>query len=548
MTPYHFRQREIVTRITNLASQQPVLSSGLWFHHDIRDNFYYASYLFAAAVDSTIPVSFDRDEMKALATSILLQVLQLQDQDPSSPTYGHWPLNLDPVPSEAKPHPLPVEIMGSLMVYFDSQYQVAFSDLLRTAFATAFLHIYQGNFYRKPMEQYGHHEAKFTSAKLIFGHKFQDIALIQDGHDSLKLTLDRIHTLGMWEYGSLPWFWHWVQAYTCAYTLEQNDSIRQDISHLLDALWRQRSQYYLKGTWVGAHARGGWHDVPRDGNVLLDYVQYGDFILSEAMPRTEYAGFLFYEAPADARQTALDRSKPLEVRQRITRLESTGPIHLHSYAYITEHYAAGGMWERYTEFDNEQQRWDITIPLVNEHSINQAYFFHPGDGYHARDPRHHSEYAHTLYHRNTVMALYSIPETSPVDYIVGVLPKGTWQAEPSALYGLIENVYIAVHLMQPYQYEEMEDRLSVRSEGRWNGVVIEAIAVEEAMQLGMESFELFIEAMQANAPVFAAEADGVLQVQYHTRYNEELQLTVHGPNHHEARIGGEQVDFEGYKV
>jgi len=548
MTHYHFRQREIIMHIANIASRQPVLPSGLWFHHDIRDNFYYASYLFATAVDISIPADFDREEMKALATSVLLQVLQLQDQDANSPTYGHWPLNLNPVPSEAAPHPLPIEIMGSLMVYFDSRYHAEFSEPLRSAFAVAFQHIYQGGFYRKPMAEYGHHEAKFTAAKLIFGHKFQDAALIQDGHVSLKLTLDHVLTLGMWEYGSLPWFWHWVQAYTCAYALEQNDTIRQDLSRLLDALWRQRSQYYLKGTWVGAHARGQWHDIPRDSNVLLDYVQFGDFALPSAMPRTEYAGFLFYEAPEDALKTALDRSQPTEVKQRITRLEGAEPVHLHSYAYITEYFAAGGMWERHIEFDNEQHRWDITIPLVDEQGINKAYFFHPGEGYYAGDPRHHSEYAHALFHKNTIMTLYPIPETSPFDYIVGVLPKGIWRAEPNALYGLVGSVYMAVHFMRPYQYEEQEDRLSVRSEGRQNGVVIEVIAVEEAVQLGMVSFDLFIEAMQASAPVFVTETDGGLQVQYRTRYNDELQLTVHAPNHREARIGGECVDFERYMV
>ena len=34
---------------------------------------------------------------------------------------------------------------------------------------------------------------------------------------------------------------------------------------------------------------------------------------------------------------------------------------LHSYVYITESFAIGGMWERIREFDNEQHRWDVAF-------------------------------------------------------------------------------------------------------------------------------------------------------------------------------------------
>ena len=44
-----------------------------------------------------------------------------------------------------------------------------------------FGHIYDSNFYRKPVTSYGHHEAKYTAAKLIFGQRYEDAALLDDG-------------------------------------------------------------------------------------------------------------------------------------------------------------------------------------------------------------------------------------------------------------------------------------------------------------------------------------------------------------------------------
>lgn len=544
-TVYRTRQLEIIKHIATRAYNQPLLPSGLWYHHDIRDNFYDAAYLFAAAVDPHIEVSIDRIQAKTLATDVLLAVLQLQDQDESSDTYGHWPLNLHPTPKEARPHNLPVELMGSLMIYFDAQYHERMSTELQTAFESAFLHIYQGNFYRQPMVSYGHHEAKFTAAKLILGRKFHDTELIQDGYHSLKLTLERVLTLGMWEYGSLPWFWHWVQVYTSAWELEQDADIRADLGTLLDYLWRERSLFYFKGTWAGPHARGLKHDVPRDGNVLMDYVQYGDFQLPEAMPRTEFAGFLFYEAPVDARATALDRSQPTEVMKRITRLETGQEQHLHAYAYITEQYAVGGMWERHVEFDNEQQRFDITFPLSDHRSINQAYLFHPGEGYTDGDPRHQSEFTNVLFHQNTIMALYPIPSESSVDYVVGVLPLGQWMQEPFALYGQIGPVYMAVHMMQRYQCEEAEDRYTLLSKGRANGAVMEIMDMNEAAALGIENLEQFAEVMRAKAPTYRTEP--VLQVQYQTLRGNTLQLTA-TPDPKQTCINGEAIEFSRYSV
>lgn len=220
-----------------------------------------------------------------------------------------------------------------------------------------------------------HHEAKYTAAKLIFGQRFRDKELLEDGKQSLRDTLSLLRREGMAEYGCLPWFWHWTQAFTCALELAEEPELKQELYELLDELWSLRTSYYLKGAWVGAHSRGWPHDAPRDANVLHDYVQFGDFSLPEEMPRTEYAGFLFHKAPEAKRRLALNRSEPSEVRKVLMKSVDGEMRQLHSYAYVTEHYAAGGLWERVREFDNEQLRWMFSLPIRDGGKANQLYFF-----------------------------------------------------------------------------------------------------------------------------------------------------------------------------
>lgn len=521
------------------------MESRLWFHGDIRDNFYYASYLFAAAADSSAALPFDRDQAVSVSSAILLEVLKLQDRNPDSATYGHWPLRLDPVPQEAPVNTLPAELMGSLMAYFYHRYEWNLAEPLRDAFQAAFYHMYRSRFFQKPLRDYNHHEAKYTAAKLIFGQWFEDEELSEDGRSSLRETLRHVRTKGMSEYGCLPWFWHWVQAFTCAWELIRDPAVKADLSTMLDYLWNERALFYLKGTWAGPHSRGLPHDIPRDSNVLFDYVQFGDFELPDKMPRTEYAGFLFYEAPEAARRTALDRYVPAEVAKTIIKTVDSREVRLHSYTYITERFAAGGVWERFREFDNEQHRWDVTLPLTKGNSVNQAYFFHPGKGHSGSDPRHQSDYTEVLFEQNVIMALYRIPEHEE-DTILGILPKGMWLTEASALYGLVNDVYFAVFFMQPYLVREEEDRLVAASVGRSNGIVMEVVDAEQVRERGIESLEAFAGAMRSCMPKFVHGA--ALQVGYRSLHGKRLQLSVDAINGRTAKADGNPVDFTNYRL
>lgn len=302
-SPFEERKIEIIHKVALEAERLSLLESGLWFHDDVRNNFYYASYLFAAVSNPLLELPFDREEGKKKAEHVLYETLMLQNRKRGTYLYGHWPLGLHPVPSEAALNELPVEIMGSLIAYFRKEYGGLVSARLRVALNTSLGHIYRSKFYLKPVVTFSHHEAKYTAAKLIFGEMFEDDELVEDGRQSLKDMLAHIKSKGMPEYGCLPWFWHWVQAFTCALELGsvRDMDLQTTLKEMLDYLWNERAQFYLQGAWVGAHSRGWPHDIPGDANLLHDYVQFGDFKLPETMPRTEYAGLLFYEAPENVR-------------------------------------------------------------------------------------------------------------------------------------------------------------------------------------------------------------------------------------------------------
>ncbi|MFD1906160.1 hypothetical protein ACFSQ7_22390 [Paenibacillus rhizoplanae] len=77
------------------------------------------------------------------------------------------------------------------------------------------------------------------------------------------------------------------------------------------------------------------------------------------------------------RSAALNRQLPVEVCKKTEKVVAGSPERqpaLHSYAYICKDYAAGGMWERVEEFDNEQLRWAFSLPVPAAAGVNRLYF------------------------------------------------------------------------------------------------------------------------------------------------------------------------------
>lgn len=552
MTEMKSRLAEVRLKTAAAAWSEPLLDSGFWTHGDIRNNFYAASALFAICGDPEVEAPCDRQAGKELASGVLLKVLALQDGDPGSATYGHWPLGLHPEPRLAPINTLPAELMGCLLIWFADRYGAEMEPRLAQAVATAIDRLYGSAYYRVAQRTFGHHEAKYTATKLLLGDRYADSGLLEAGLLDLRLTLARVREQGMAEYGALPWFWHWVQAFACVKDVVKDPAVRSEAAELLDALWTYRARHYLGGAWSGGRMRSLPADLPRDGNVAFDYVQFGDFALPDSLPRVEYAGFLLHEAPASARQAALDRSATAETKRRIHPVGETRTP-LHSYLFRTSGFAVGGLLERAAEFDNEQHRWEVTLPLAAVEGANRLYFFPSEDGYSPGDPRHASEGGETLFHRGTAIALY--PKTGAG--IAGVLPKGEWIFRERAWFGYASGVLLAVYPFGDCKAVESASRFDCEGAPGRHGFVVEAADAEQAakrLSIAAEGTDCsgllrdYADLMEGRGPSWKCEeASGdAFDVVYETLDGDRLELAATAGEPPLRRLNGADLGLADY--
>lgn len=546
------RRRQVLQLAAEKAYGLPRLASGFWFHQDMRDNLYYALHLYAAcAADDTLRLNFPREEGLKLAENMLLAVLGLQNKEPEHPMFGHWPLNLHPEPQNAPAHTLPVELLGSLLAWYHAKFGPLMGRELEAAFRETLRCVYLGSYYRQPVHAFNHHESKYTAQQLIWGERFDDRELAEEGKRNLKRMLGTVRANGMREYGALPWFWHWIQSFTFARELVRDGETAGLLDEMLEYLWRIRASVYLKGAWVGPHSRVLPHDVPADRNNLIDYVVFGDFTLPGDILRLEAAGLLEPMVDEQIIRSAVERTEASEVK----RLIPIDPEHveagcLHGYAYVTPEFAVGGVWERAEEYLNEQHRWDATLPAQADGRANQAFFLHPGAGFESGDPRHQSGFSQVLLHENTAAALYALSGTSE-HTLVGCLPLGEWRYGKRRLTGQIGGVYLLVTLMQDYTAETLADRMEVRSSGLRNGVVLEALDAATAEARGWRDLTAVAEAAETLAAAeFTAAEDGTARVAYRSLAKGDILVLAVSADAAvaERTINGADVTFADYSV
>ncbi|CAG7646061.1 hypothetical protein ACFQI7_23240 [Paenibacillus allorhizosphaerae] len=563
LTDVMIRKHQVQRLAAEHAMALPLLASGYWFHKDVRDNFYFAIHLFGYTAEGAPDwTEAKRVEGQALAVRMLQHVLKLQMQDASHPMYGHWPLNLGSDPASAKPHVLPVELMGCMLMFFYEKYREALPAELKSEISLSILHIYQSSVYRHPLKSMHHHEAKHTALKLLLGHEFGDEALLEEGIRCAQRLLQHVRTFGFKEYGCLPWHWHWIQAFTCVWDTVQDEAARAVAGELLDYLWSLRAEAYLRGTWVGPHSRIWPHDAPKDTNTPLDYIAFGDFPAPNTFPRLEGAALYTYEVSAAVRERAMAQAEPREVKRLIRFAAEDGEVTsaAHTYTYVTRDYALGGIYERREEFDNEQLRWDVSLPLDSEPAaagVNQLYFFHPGSKYAPGDDRHASPYGEVLFDRGASLQLWAIPEEAAgeaFDSLVGCLPKGEWRFDKFGGCGKLGSVYAAFHAYggEPVAITEKADRYSVAvslEEGRRAGIIVEVMSTDEADAQGVHNLDDWLSAVRERfSNAFKPQQDS-LAVSYPSIRGKQLHLAVGNDGLLTSRnINGTGIAFDDYTI
>lgn len=580
------RRAEVLRIAADQALRMPLRESGFWLHEDLRDNAYFAMHGMIYEYE-TNPDQYTEREPFQRYCGVLSKAIRLQDANPDSPMYGHWPLRLPDDIREAKPHELPVELMGCLFILFHQKYRQLLPIQIQEELQAAIGHIYNSQLYAQRVTNGSHHEAKHTALKLLLGYTYKDSALLAKGQADLAKLLEQVRGYGMREYGSLPWFWHWVQSLTCAWEVLDDSEVLKSLEEMLDFLWQERSLYYIAGAWAGPHSRVLAHDVPGDANVWLDYIQFGEFPIPTFISRLEGAGLFHYQISETIKEAA-KISRPVELKKTVilpAAVTGTVDVVQHIYLFRTPDYAVGGMWERAEEYLNEQHRWDITLP--RREGGNQAFFYHPGKGYVEGDARHASEHGDVIFGKNCVAAVFRIPESggsalSGKEGIVGWLPNGKWIFEESSGYGCIDGVYLMVHSLNPFTVEVTSAGLSVKCTGNRHAVamevlttaaeehavVMEVLASDEAAGFGIDDLASFVEKGKMHKLRFASAQDlgkavvddrdvgsakGAFRLTYHSISGVSLKMEV---IHAEERNGeqikhtvdGKVIDFADYKV
>ncbi|SDO03972.1 hypothetical protein [Alkalicoccus daliensis] len=544
------RKNEIITEASEQALRFSFQKEHLWYLDDLRNNFYFAMHLYAGAHNKQIKLSAENADAENLAEKVILRGLRMQERDPESSVYGHWPLNLEGPEAEISAHPLPAELLTSLFLTFYSTYKDTFSPALLKEFHQSFKHLYTSDFLHREPDIFSHHEAKLFCNQLMLGQHFHDNALYEKGFTNMEALFQHLKTNGFREYGALPWVWHWIQAVSFAKDFISGSRAKTLLENVLNYLWEERAEYYLKGTWIGAHSRNWSHDISEDRNNVIDYIQFGDFDSPKHFPRLEGAGFLTHQVAAAVYKEAVSPDIPKEIKKKIFNKTDpdNNPEVFHHYIYKTADFALGGLWERAEEFDNEQHRWDVTLPLPQE-GVNQAYFFQPGEGFSMEDPRHESPGSDVLFYKNTAAAIFDLTN-SEYGFIIGVLPKGEWLTEDNRLYGKAGTCFFFVQLLHPFSIEEKHNRMQVKSSGARNAIIMEVFTTSQAAERNIHSVQQWKAQMEKTSSPFHIEENTAVTVNYKTFFEDALYLKsyldqITPPEH---TINNSNVDFYNYYI
>ncbi len=343
---------------------------------------------------------------------------------------------------------------------------------------------------------------------------------------------------------------------------DTDETMRKRAALMAQWLLADYAHDYLAGLHVGAHARelGASARQPMTSEFsAMAWLYFGD-------GHRIYARDQLYAALSDFRphpavvELATDRRKPFEaweIKRSARRVRgSNESIHpVSKYTYMNPLYAVGSV-DGGVFSTTEQHSWDISWPgspnkstLFTMHPFVSPTLlseFHPHtptlvaqniaaiDQYYGTVTKSvgGSPYESILQYKNTIIALYDIPEGTRFDWLVGFLPFDTQSMEIDSLKsGWITintgDVYLALY---PFgKYEINKAQMGGTTVGNWllsherkNGIIAQAIGRNVIGPY--EGFRRQIRATAVDLSTFIAEG----RISYTTMFGDTLSITLDG--------------------
>ena len=343
-------------------------------------------------------------------------------------------------------------------------------------------------------------------------------------------------------------------------------NLQTRVSMMLDLLLVDFALEQIDGMYAGAHSydtEPAVYSPRQSANAALFWLHFGTGEMQPTMEAlvSALSGYQVSEAvyalatKRDPLGGYVHRERKRVRNQLRTSYDRTSAVY--KYAYITRDYILGSMPGGLLA-PMQQHTWDLTYlaphdprptlyemhPYFDQRELGAFFIDEPallfdelnkfkGRYSHGDKLVGGSPYEQIFQHRNTLLALYNIPENVQFGYIAGFFSDSLENVEglevdglshdPAWLFCRAGHTFIAFRPLQEFRFNKMDGGLRYLSESRRNGVILEISTPEES-----KSFEEFKRRILQVSKVEFKEDNELVRLKYTTAYGDRLEFTYDG--------------------
>ena len=426
------------------------------------------------------------------------------------------------------------------------------------------------------------HKLQYRTARYLFGQTWPDGPVFADGMTPLQAKaeaenwiyqwIDRTVTIGMYEYDSVNYHSLYYLCFTSLYDFAKDPLMKRKAWMMMQLLLADWAPEYLYGNWIGSHSREKYnqvtHTVLNCGVAIpFGYLFFGMAPFHPEVEETAYSGLAavqgFRPVPiigniATTRQQPYVHRETKAPRKGIGICTSETPVW--KYDYVTKDYALCSSYGDISAVENH--RWDLTWVSKNDGStcffINPSYsaeqllkYFDSTPDKIVQDivrqrPYYEnpnkwiegSPFEELLQYKNTIIALYDIPEKERNGHVNGFFSKIIEQRikDSGWIFCSTDSIYFAVKTLTKGKWNEEKDHYRLTLNNRKTGVIMEV-----AQKSKFDSFESFQRQIKANKLGIKLND---LSVSYTNCDGDKLEFTYQK----QRLINGQKIDFEKWPL